>query len=236
MTTQMLLSLLVLVLLLVVGAPPAQAVRPSHRAPVVFVVTTEAANATAEARGGTSIRTDGKWVPGSVPADVDQKLRAIFPQATVLAVNTDDESANGAEIAQWTMRECERVQRRDASDCFVVSALDQYAPLKTSSDPYDFRRWDSSLKRVVRHAIRPNSAFVPLGTTSPSLQPTPAPTVPDACEDRSQRDCGEPACEWLGVIHGCRVAGWCGFETKAACEHHRGCEFRRNKCRAALVA
>lgn len=210
--------------------PLCLALRPSHRSPVIFVITTEVANHT-EFRG-TSIRTDGEWKFGHVPDSMQARLHAVFPMATVLSVNTDNEDENFIKISEWIHRECLTIQRRVHGDCFVLSSAKTYPPFKTATDPYEFRRWESSLKKVVRHSLEPLD-IKPLGSARPTFAVTPSPVVPDSCEDRSQLDCrGEP-CRWYGMYHGCRTGAFCGFATKLACEHQKGCEFVRNRCRVA---
>lgn len=222
------MRLLILLLLFLISVHSTLAVRPSHRAPVIFAVTTEAATNGTEHRG-TSMRSDGQWLPGHVTQDLEARVRAVFPLSTLLTINTDDEVRNLPDIKQWMMRECTIIQRRSISDCFVLSAQKNYEPFKSALDPYDFRRWESSLKRVVRHALEPLVDVTPLGTLRPTMPITPSPVVPDACESRLERDC-VAECEWYGVFFKCHKPGFCGFSTKMACEHY-GCQFIRNRCR-----
>lgn len=221
--------LIPLVCLLLLLLPGTQGARPSHRAPVIFVVSSDASSATGGGRG-TSIRTDGEWRFPNVNADTDSRIRGIFPMATVLGVDTDDEAGNHANIAEWMRRECLEVQKRTPDDCFVISSM-SYPPFKSGLDPYDFRRWESSMKRVVRWSVP--DPVSPLGSSRPTFRLTPSPTVPDACESRrSVLDCESSSeCKWYGVFHGCREGVFCDFQTKFACEHQPGCAMVRNRCR-----
>lgn len=214
-------------LLLLLLLPALPALRPSHRAPLVFVPTPLESNRS-EARG-TSIRSDGAWRRGLVPEDAAARVREVFPLATLLAVNTDDEPANRERILAWVQRECEVVLRRAREDCFVLSAL-SYEPFKSALDPYAFRKWESAMRTRVKHALAPLE-IRPLGSARPTFALTPSPVVPDACEERVQADCAAP-CDWYGAFHGCKRGVFCGFSTKMACEHQSGCEFVRGRCRA----
>lgn len=155
--------------------------------------------------------------------------------ATVLTINTDDEAGNYAGIHRWVRRECVEIQRRLKDDCFVLSGLN-YDPFKSAKDPYEFRKWESSLKHVVRHPLAP-AEITPLGSSRPTFKITPSPVVPDACDARTREmDCVPPTCRWYGVFHGCKAGVFCGFATKMACEHHEGCVFSRNRCREKIIS
>jgi hypothetical protein len=203
------------------------ALRPSHRAPVIFVITHEFTNHT-ELRG-TSIRIDGEYRFGHVSPDLLIRIQTVFPMATILSVHTDDEVGNFNFISEWMIRECFKIQRRMKDDCFVISSH-SYPPLKSSLDPYDFRKWESSIKKIVRHALRP-VVVTSLGTARPTPPITPSPVVPHSCNDREfKRDCVSP-CVWYGIVHGCQTPPFCGFSTKFACEHQPDCVMIRNRCR-----
>ena len=111
-----------LALLLLALLPGALAIRASHRAPVIFAMTTRDTNRT-DVRG-TSIRTDGEYRYGLVDDAVMQRVQLVFPLATVLVVNTDDELANAERIGEWMRRECFVMQRRVKDDCFVLSGIE----------------------------------------------------------------------------------------------------------------
>ena len=201
--------------------------RVSSRSPLVFVVTETAGNYT----HGTSIRSDGKWLEGELDARVENRIRSIYPTASVEVVNTDDEAKMHDEIQAWMDRQCSVVHKRSRRDCFVLSQTQGYT-LQTSADIYDFRRWESSTRSIVKNALMP---YVPLATESPTFRLTPSPTVPFGCEGRLAVDCVAPKCEYIGTMHGCRDTGWCGFNSRVACEAKRTCEFRRNRCRPRLT-
>lgn len=205
------------------------AIRPSSRSPVVFYVG-PAPFTGFEAHASTSIRTDGNWTLGGVPETTLAHVRGIYPNADVVVVNTDDERGNRAGIRDWIERECFHVLLRDVEDCFVLSEL-SYTPFKSSMDVYSFRRWESSARHTVRHAIM---HFLPQRTTRPSASHTSTPSVPTGCTQRMIHDCVSP-CEYLGTRYGCRPFAWCGFGTHIACESQNGCEFRRDRCRARLT-
>lgn len=215
----------ILALLVFMFLQGTHALRPSHRAPVIFVITASTAS---NYTRGTSIRTDGTYAFGSISEDMKTRIHDVFPMATVLVVNTDDEARNYHQIGEWMYRECFVVQRRLKDDCFVISNVN-YPPLKSALDPYEFRKWESSIKKVVRHALEPIHVES-LGTARPTSRITASPVVPDRCEARAQIDCmGE--CRWYGVYHGCRTGAFCGFTTKFACEHRPECVMVRNRCR-----
>lgn len=196
----------------------------ARRSPIVFVVTDLVGNAT-----GTSIRMDGEWIRGEMDRATSDKLLVIWPEATVLVVNTDDEIACFPRIDAWMMRECENVQRRSDGDCFVVSGSHNQYHYRTSGDVYDFKRWESSLRIIVKHSFEP---ITPLGSLRPTFALTSSPTLARLCESRSEVDCAfTPDCSFFGVSHGCRSLNWCGFVTKLACDNHEGCEYVRNRCR-----
>lgn len=220
-----------LLLLFLVTCSLAHALRPSHRAPVLFVITTLDTNQS-EFRG-TSIRTDGEWRFGHVSEEMQERIHAVFPMATVLSVNTDNEAGAKSRIGEWMHRECTSIQRRPVDDCFVLSSAQDYAPYRTAVDPYEFRRWESTLKQVVKHALKPLE-IRPLGSARPTYALTPSPVVSPRCESRTEMDCvsnGESKCTWNGMFHGCRTGLFCGFTSKMACEHQRGCTYARGRCR-----
>lgn len=207
------------------------AVRPSHRAPLIVYVGPESAANSSVGTRGTSIRTDGTYVPGLAPPDVVERVHAVFPLATLVAVNTDDEVANKDTIVEWVARECEAVQRRAQEDCFVLS-VHSYAPFASGLDPYEFRRWESAMRKWVRSRPVAEADIVTseLGTVRPTPRATRSPVVPDACEPRARIDCVAP-CTWYGFAYGCRAGAFCGYRTKFACEHRPECEMVRGVCR-----
>lgn len=219
--------MLLVLLMLYVTAILTSAVRPSHRAPVIFVVTSFSSNSTEYK--GTSIRTDGTYVHGHIEDATQVRVHTVFPMATLLSVNTDDERGNYWDIAEWMRRECFIVQRRLKDDCFVISDV-EYPPFKSAMDPYEFRKWESSIKKIVRHALDPIQV-TPLGSARPTVRVTPSPVVPDRCEARAQMDCVGGECRWYGMLHGCRTGAFCGFTTKFACEHQPECVMVRGRCR-----
>lgn len=225
--------ILPLLLCFLVVSYSTHALRPSHRAPVLFVVTTLDTNQS-EFRG-TSIRTDGEWRFGHIDEATQDRIHAVFPMATVLSVNTDDEAGNKNHISEWMHRECGQIQRRQADDCYVLSLTQDYAPYRTAVDPYEFRRWESALKQVVKHALKPLE-IKPLGSARPTYALTPSPVVSPHCESRTEVDCVDSTCTWNGMFHGCRTGLFCGFASKMACEHQSGCTYTRGRCRVILKA
>ncbi len=220
-----------MLLFILLAVATASALRASHRAPVLFVVTT--LDGPRPEFRGTSIRTDGAWKYGRVTEDAAARIHAVFPMATVLTINTDDEAQNREYIVEWMERECAHIQRRPKDECFVISSK-EYPPFKTATDPYVFLQWESSKKRVVRHPLSPLE-IKPLGSSKPTYAVTKSPVVPDACEERAQIDCVGTICKWYGMFHGCKTGEFCGFSTKQACEHASGCQFVRNRCRRKKI-
>lgn len=206
------------------------AIRPSARSPLIFVVSDLVGNGTYK---GTSIRLDGNWIPGDIETKTIEKIRSVYPEATVLVVNTDDEKIKQEDIETWMRRECLQVKKKSDHDCFVVSSKFKYG-FKTSADPYDFRRWESSLRLVVKKAITPIKVTA-LGSASPTYRITRSPTISHDCTLRSEQECLAPDCEYYGFVNGCRRMGWCGFTSKLACEARATCEFRRSQCRKKLT-
>lgn len=200
-----------------------EALRESRRAPVIFVPTPLISNRS-ETRG-TCIRSDGRWEYGKIDAKTESDALRVFPLATILVVHTDSEDANAASIGEWMRRECFEIQKRMKDDCFVLSKH-TYEPFKSSLDARDFVRWESSLKKIVRHAVHVRG----LESSKPTFATTSSPVVPSECVDRIRDDCSDP-CAWYGAEHGCQIKPYCGFQTKFACEHHSGCVMIRNRCR-----
>lgn len=216
-----------LLLILLFLVLPTLAVRPSARSPLVIVVTT----LEGDYPYGTSIRADGNWIAGRVPDEVGAKLKALYPSATINTVNTDDAERMHDKIDWWSLRQCDVVHKRRRSDCLLVVETKTPFTLRHSADVYDFRRWESSARHVLKHVL---VAYKPLATRAPSHRLTPRPTLPYTCEARSLSEC-RGQCEYLGVEHGCRPKGkWCGFKTKLACEARPACEFRRSSCKFKL--